>query len=113
MLGEFAAAAVVFGKAIQQICDNGITASMFTQHVEDILERSYPNIFQYYSHCLDRVHKHFLWTGPEVDIFPRSEGSDFIVAVQKVGVRLDLPSHPIYLDPKPDDSIPLDAKSHD
>jgi|ERR1700679_4213560 len=118
MLGEFAAAAVVFAKAIwekrgKDYDDDEITASMFTEHVEDILQRSHSKIFPYYSHCLDRVHKHFQWTGPKVDILPRSEGSDVIVPIPTVGELRDLPSQQIYLDPTPANSIPRDAKSHD
>jgi hypothetical protein len=113
MLGEFAAAAVVFAMSVQDNRDDGITTLMFQQRVEDILEQSHPKIHRYYSRCLDRVHKHFLWTGPKVDIIPRSEASDLIFAIDKVGIRLDLPPpEMIYLDATADDGIPPDAKSH-
>jgi len=117
MLGEFAAAAVGFAKAIHntqgdQHEDDEITASIFTEHVEDILASSHLKIFPYYSRCLDCIHKDFLWTGPKVEIFPRSQASNFIVPSSKVGVRVDLPSHKIYLDPTPSTSIPPDA-THD
>lgn len=117
MLGEFAAAAVVFAMDIQEtqgedsddvIGESGITFSMFIQHIDDILELSYPKIFPYYSRCLDRNHKHFLWTGPKVNIFPRSEAFKGMVP-PKVGARRDLPSQEIYLDPTPPNSIPVEA----
>ena len=124
MLGEFAAAAVVFAKAYHEIQpedyidgngEYGITYEMFRGHVEVILQASHPNILQYYSHCVDRVHKHFLWTGPKVDIFTRSKACDAIV-LKPIGEHLDLPSHGIYAspqDPTPPTVIPHAGKRHD
>jgi hypothetical protein len=89
--------------AFYQTGPNYVTNPLF-EHVEDILASSHLKIFPYYSRCLDRIHKDFLWTGPKVEIFPRSQASNFIVPTSKVGVRLDLPSHEIYLDPTPANS---------
>ena len=105
MLGEFAAASVVFAKALHDNQDkdyddgsgeNGVTYEMFRESIEDILKDSHAEVFPYYSHCLDRHHKHFLWTGPELQIFPRSEEFDNILSLSVCGGVLDLPSHLIY-----------------
>jgi hypothetical protein len=107
MLGEFAAAAVVFAKAIRETqdedCDDGngedgVTYAMFRSSVEKILRLSYLRIFPYYSRCVDRLHKHFVWTGPIVQILPRSEAFNHVVPTGEV---LDLPSNEIYLDTTP------------
>jgi hypothetical protein len=108
MLAEFAAAAVVFAKATQEGIDDGevgdgISSSMFAEHIEGILQASHPSISHYYSRCLDRSHKHFIWTGPQVQILPRSEEFISIISLTTRGELLDLPAYGIYadLDPTP------------
>jgi hypothetical protein len=108
MLGEFAAAAVVFAKACREKApadydeghgEFGVTYKMFRARVEAILLASYSNIFPYYSRCVDRAHKHFLWTGAKVGIYLSSESCDALV-VNRVGEHRDLPSHEIYTSPQ-------------
>jgi hypothetical protein len=112
MLGEFAAAAAVFSKGIREAQGEGegdeeekITSFMFLKRLEGILEGSYPEVFPYYSHCFSRGHKHFLWTGPKVQILQRSEALNSIIPFSTAGESLDLPSHEIY-------GHPLAGKRH-
>lgn len=120
MLGEFAATSVVFSKAIHESQDQGdsnvgFTSSTFTSHIEGILHESYPNILPYYSRCLDCCHKHFLWTGPKVQILPRSEDFISIIPLMTKGELLDLPAHRIYtidLDPTFSTSVAQVEKRH-
>jgi hypothetical protein len=122
MLAEFAAAAVLFSKAIEKAQDKGqgdeddddrITSSMFTVRIERILERCYPDIFSYYSQCFDRGHKHFLWTGPEVQILLRTDALHSTIPLTTTGELLDLPSHRIYINPVDTTPLPLVGKRHD
>lgn len=108
ILGEFAAAAVVFAKAIRDSSDEGeddgndgtegnLRCSRFVEDMEGILQGSHPRVFPYYSRCLDRSHKDFLWTGPKVQILPRSdEKVRSIFPLTAAGEMLDHPDHPIY-----------------
>jgi hypothetical protein len=114
MVAEFAAASVVFSKATDvsedggRCCDEekgGVTTEMMQVHVEGILRRSHKKAFAYYSRCLDRRHKHFLWTGPKVHILPRSDDIASLIPFTCKGEKLDLPSpNQIY-------SIDVDAVS--
>lgn len=100
MLGEFAAAVVVFAKAISGPQDDGevgITSSWVAERIEAILQGSYPNVFPYFLQCLDSGHKHFIWTGPNLQIISRSESLDAIMPLLTMGELLDLPSHEIYV----------------
>ena len=101
MLGEFAAAAVILAQDVDENDGDvegreGIASSAFVGLVETIIRRSYPNVFHYYSLCLDRRHKHFLWTGPEVQILPRSEELDLVIPTMTNGEMQDFPMHQIY-----------------
>lgn len=121
MLAEFAAAAVNFSTAIDETDEDGnskdkdpdeITTSMFRESIEGILKESYSQIFAYYSSCIVGLHKHFTWTGPKLQILPRSHDLLSIIPLATLGERLDLPSHKIYptnLDPEP----PLSPKQPD
>jgi hypothetical protein len=106
MLAEFAAASVVFAKAIpgaqEDKCylhdqiENGLTLSMFTGSIEAILKESHSNVFSYYSRCLDSGHKHFVWSGPSFMIFPRTDDIISFIPLATTGEALDLPGHNIY-----------------
>lgn len=107
MLAEFAAASVNFSTAIDESRkeDNGedddedkegITTSMFAGSIEGILKASHPQIIPYYSDCLVRLHKHFTWTGPELQIVSRSRDVSSVLPLLTIGERLELPSHHIY-----------------
>ena len=98
MLGEFAAAVVVFAKALDD-GEVGITSSWVAEpskRIEGILRVSYPQVFLYFTQCLDRGHKHFIWTGPDLQIIPCSESFNAIMPLLTMGELLDLPSHQIY-----------------
>jgi hypothetical protein len=99
MLAEFSAATVVFCKAVDD--ERGdreelIKSSEFIANIEGILQASYPKIFPYYSRCVERKHSHFIWTGPKLQIVPRSEGSASLIALVGKGEMLDSPTQPIY-----------------
>jgi len=107
MLGEFAAASVFLAKAIyepdESDIEDGITLPQFMGHIEGVLQNSYPDVFPYYSRCLSGGHKDFLWTGPNVQILPRSESISSLIRLATAGEMVDLPSHRIYtedLDPQ-------------
>lgn len=112
MLGEFAAASVVFAKAIREVKgedhdddDDEVTYEMFRGRVDNIFQCYHSEVFPYYSSCVDRGHKHFLWTGPKVDVLPRSKACDCIILAE-LGERKDLPSHKIYASPQDPGSAP-------
>lgn len=104
MLAEFAAAAVIFAKGVGELYgDDGnsleegaFTHSRFAENIKGILQSFHPEVWHYYSRCLDRHHKHFIWTGPEVKILPRSK--EFVSIIPRImrGELCDLPSHAIY-----------------
>jgi hypothetical protein len=111
MVAEFAAASVVFSKAADLSGDGGcynhggVPTEMIQAHIEGILRRSHKKAFPYYSRCLDRSHKHFLWTGPKVHILPRSDDIASLIPLTCKGEKLDLPSpNQIY-------TIDVDAES--
>ena len=67
MLAEFAAAAVVFTRSIDEYydgedsCDQGntiLTSELLQSHIEGVLQASHHKMFDYYSCCLSRGHKH-------------------------------------------------------
>jgi hypothetical protein len=102
MLAEFAAAAVVFSKDIQKVNndDEGgdeTTFSTFTKHIEGILQESFSKVVPYYSLCVDRCHKDFVWTGPWIQILPRSQEVMSVLSLTTRGELLDLPAHAIYV----------------
>lgn len=120
MLVEFAAAAVVFAKEVPDAEDDEakdvVTFSTFAGRIEGILQESYPTVFSYYSHCLDCRHKDFLWSGPQVQILPRSEDILSILPLTTLGELLDLPGHQIYtigLDDVPPIPVAQIGKRHD
>lgn len=117
MLAEFAAAAVVFSKAIHLARDgegnNGITFFRFTREVEGILEASYPTVFPYYSSCFNNGHKDFIWTGPAVDILHRTNSLNSLISPTSNGELLDLPSHKIYPTPLATTTTSLAGKRQD
>ena len=109
MLAEFAAAAANLSKGIDEAKDEDeaedeITTSAFIWKMESILKESHSNMFTYYSSRLLDRHKHFTWTGPKVEIHPRSPDILSIIPLATLGERLDFPGCQIYvenLDPEP------------
>lgn len=99
MLAEFAAAVVVFAQSLWGSFDeaeDGISFSSIRAHIEGILQDSYAEALPYFLQCLERGHKSFIWTGPPLEIHPRSDSLGTIMPLLTVGALLDLPSHPIY-----------------
>ena len=114
MLGEFAAASVVLAKGISESVghrggdedEDGMRRCGLAAHIESILLPSHPEAFPYYLRCLESGHKDFLWTGPDVQILPRSEAIAPLIPLITRGELLDLPSHPIYIEDV-DASLPI------
>ena len=52
--------------------DDGITNGKIEMQVVALLQGSHKKLFPYYRHCVDQHHKHFLRTGPELQIVPRT-----------------------------------------
>lgn len=98
MLAEFTAASMVFAKALQEDDEvgEGITFSEFSESIKRILQDSHPQAFPYYSRCLDSGHKQFVWTGPPLCIYPRTEEFDCLIPLITKDEMLDLPFHAIY-----------------
>jgi hypothetical protein len=105
LLAEFAAAAVGFSKAVDEAngegsTDRGITdgiaATTFQAHVEGIIEGSCTKALPYFSRCLDQGHAHFIWTGPKVQIVPRTEDIVSVISLATKGELLDHPMQEIY-----------------
>ena len=125
MLAEFAAAAINLSKAIDEQndkqsdgeeADDGVTTSSLIEMIEGILKESHFEIFPYYSRCLVGFHKHFTWTGPKLQILPRSPDILSIIPLMTYGERLELPSHRIYstnIDTEPSDNQSLVTKRRD
>jgi hypothetical protein len=114
MLAEFAAASVVFARAISDSegyssddeDENGIRRSALLGRIENILQTSHAEVFPYFTRCLDSGHKDFLWTGPDIQILPRSEAIVSVIPLITRGELLDLPSHSIYIEDI-DSSLPI------
>lgn len=109
MLAEFAAAVIVFTKALCRLPEDGedgISSPVVTERIEHILQDSHPNLYPYFSQCLDRDHKYFIWTGPDLRIVPRTQSFDAIMPLLTLRERLDLPTHKIY-----DPTVTTDASS--
>ena len=105
MLGEFAAAAVVFSEGVKEFKAVGnidpevnvmISMSKFADRIHGILQDSHPNVLPYYLRCLHRRHKHFLWTGPTIKILPRTDDTEDIMSFIDKGELLDHPAQSIY-----------------
>jgi hypothetical protein len=120
MLAEFAAAAVNFAMTNDEVVDvagrGEIPTSAFVGRIDGILQEFYPRAFPYYTRCLSGNHKQFIWTGPQIQILPRSEGVSSTLPLMTLGEMRDLSDHQIYeinIDPTPSSSpslLPLVGK---
>ena len=107
MMGEFAAASVVLARGIEE--EVGIKELEAKNRATSAAVREGIEVIPYCSHSLDRGHKDFLWTGPDLLILPRSDDFTSIFSLTTKGEIIDLPSYQIYtkdLDPIP--PIPKD-----
>jgi len=83
---------------------DGIPLSEVKVKVDDIIAQAYPEVMDYYLHCVATGHKSFAWTGPPLIILPRSEGCNSILPLlTSEGEKLDHPMHPIFM---PDATLP-------
>lgn len=97
MLAEFAAAAVKFAKeAPDHERDGEVAKPLFIARIESILKESHLDLFPYYERCLAGDHKHFTWTGPKLQILPRSEDILSVLSLTGEGELMDHPQCQIY-----------------
>jgi hypothetical protein len=100
MLAEFAAAVVVLTKSLSASLDDddddSIASGCIVTRLKGLVQGRYPAVFPYFMECVNRGHKHFLWTGPDLKIIRRSESSESIMPLMTVGELRDLPAHRIY-----------------
>ena len=122
MLINFAATAVVVSEAIAEFWggdmdidvdgleNKGMEAdviplSKMKVKLDHIISQSYPEVMDYYLHCVATGHQHFVWTGPTLTILPRSEGCNSILQLlTSEGKKLDHPMQPIFT--RPDLTLP-------
>jgi hypothetical protein len=102
LLAEFAAAAMVFAYSVGE-GDGGIgedvleiTPVEFAAKIDGILRNACPKAYSYYSRCFLGGHSHFIWTGPEPQILPRTDELETILSLSTKGEMLDYPAEPIY-----------------
>lgn len=93
MLGEFAAAAVIFSQAVDSLQQG---CYQFKDAIEQIFTEYHPEVTAYYSYCVKQCHKDFLWTGPRVEILPSSSSLLAVLSESAFGTLFDLPEHSIY-----------------
>jgi len=99
MLAEFAAASVVFARAAEFSFDEEgkVTFAKFLASIEGAREDSSPGVLPFFQHRAEAHHKDFLWSGPDVQILPRSKAVLSTIQVAAAGELLDLPVCPIYV----------------
>lgn len=103
ILAEFAAAAVVFGRGVEvpfgegnEGSDAGIRFPRFLEAITGIVEEWSPDLLGFFSRRIQSDQKSFLWTGPALDIIPRTADLLSIIHRAGDGELLDFPSLPIY-----------------
>jgi hypothetical protein len=98
MLGEFAAAAVIFSQSIANTYNQQDESRLFSVQdaIECILKDYHPEVMAYYSHCVEQRHESFIWTGPQVDILRSSSSLLAVLSESTSGTWFDLPRHSIY-----------------
>jgi hypothetical protein len=102
ILADFAAAAAVLARGVHRPLGEGndtggvtITFPGFLKKIQSILEDFSPDIMPYFSsHAV--AHKDFLWTGPDLQIVPRTKDTIAIIELTGPGELLDWPGCPIY-----------------
>jgi hypothetical protein len=100
MLDEFAATLMALANAVSDGLDDGddnaCCSSFVGIRIFIIINSSYPSIIPYYHECWDRVHKDFIWTGPDLQVVPRLQSLYAIIPLLTMGKLLELPGEPIY-----------------
>jgi len=118
ILAEFAAASVVLGQSgddpfggADRHGEVGISFAKFSSKIGRILEDFCPDVIPFFAGRAKGGHQDFFWTGPRIDIFPRSDDIMSILQVTRTGELLDFPKRPIYaVDVHEADSIPAPGK---
>lgn len=112
ILAEFAAAAVVLTKSVDGRLGEGnetggmaITFPLFLQKIKGILEEYSPDLLPFFSGRADAKQNNFLWTGPSLQIVPRTKDVLAIIEATGTGELLDWPGCGIYQE-EVDDSSP-------
>lgn len=122
ILAEFAAAAVVFGRGVEGPFGEGndgsavgIPFARFQKNIKGILEESNPDLLPFFLGRVKADHKNFLWTGPEIQILPRTADLISVIRLTGGGELLDFPVCPIYCQEVEDESpasVPRVPKRH-
>lgn len=112
ILADFAAAAVVFARGVNRPLGEGneiggvpITFPRFLKTIHEILQDCSPQIIPFFTSRAES-HKYFLWTGPQLEILPRTKDIAAIIDVTGPGELLDWPGCPIYQEELLDDPSP-------
>jgi hypothetical protein len=105
MLAEFAAAAVVFGQSLEGPFGEGnergpveISFARFRVNITGILEDCCPALVPFFLSRVEAQHKIFLWSGPKIQIVPRTMGVTSFIQVSRKGELADLPDFSIYVE---------------
>jgi hypothetical protein len=118
ILAEFAAAAVVLARGVHRPLGEGnetggftITFPGFLKKIQGILEDCSPAVMGYFARRAV-AHKDFLWTGPNLQIVPRTKDTIAIIERTGTGELLDWPGCPIYQQELGDSSPPPATAAH-
>lgn len=105
MLAEFAAAAVIFARDVGRPFGEGnetavvpITFPQFLHKLQAILADSCPDVVPFFSARVQAEHKNFFWTGPTIEIVPRTEEVlSLVMHLTGTGELLDYSGCPLYI----------------
>jgi hypothetical protein len=102
ILAEFSAAAVVFAKAVKVPLGSsdenpaGISFDRFLQAIQGIVGDHRSDLLPFLARRIEASHSSFFWTGPELQILPRTPDNLRVLELMGDGEILDFPDHPIY-----------------
>lgn len=112
ILAEFAAAAVVFARGVNRPLGEGndiggvpITFPRFLKKIQGLLQDWSPQINPFFTSRAESQNN-FLWTGPKLEIFPRTKDMAAIIGLTGPSELLDWPGCPIYEEELLDDPSP-------
>ena len=75
-----------------------ITFARFLAKITGILEDCSPALVAFFLSCVEAQHKNFLWTGPKIQILPRTTDLTSIIQLTGKGELLDLTESLIYVE---------------
>lgn len=103
ILAEFAAASIVLGQSgddpfggADRHGEVGISFAKFSSKIRHIVEDFCPDVIPFFSSRAEDGHQDFYWTGPRIDIFPRSEDIMLVLQMTRTGELMDFPKRSIY-----------------